>query len=78
MGIRIHKILGYGLTNVIADTDNWDLRNDPRFNPEGYLFEREDIKHLKVFIKDFKKKFGDNKEAAKAFEDAAKEHRARR
>ena len=42
MGIRIHKMLGYGLTDVIADTDNWDLRTDPRFDPKGYMFEGDD------------------------------------
>ena len=41
MGIRIHKMIGYGLTDVIADTGNWDLRNDSRFNPNGYMFAGE-------------------------------------
>jgi len=41
MGIRIHKAIGYGLTDVIADLDNWDLRNDSRFNPNGYMFAGE-------------------------------------
>jgi hypothetical protein len=34
MGIRIHKMLGYGLTNV--QTEGYYL-NDPRFNPEGIM-----------------------------------------
>lgn len=37
MGIRINKVIGYGLTDVIADTDNWNLKNDPRFNQKGYF-----------------------------------------
>jgi hypothetical protein len=41
MGIRIHKILGYALTDVEADTDKWEI-TDPRFNREGYLFDREE------------------------------------
>jgi len=41
MGIRIHKAIGYGLTDVIADEDSWSLKNDPRFNPNGYMFEGE-------------------------------------
>jgi len=50
MGIRIHKAIGYGLTNVIADKENWDLRTDPRFNPEGYLFKEENF-NLEGFSK---------------------------
>lgn len=42
MGIRIHKILGYGLTDVVADEENWDLRNDPRFDPDGWLFSHDE------------------------------------
>lgn len=36
MGIRIHKVLGYGLTDVQYDTDNWEMI-DPRFNKKGYM-----------------------------------------
>jgi len=43
MGIRIHKMLGYALTNVEADTNKWEI-TDPRFNKEGYMFDREENK----------------------------------
>jgi hypothetical protein len=43
MGIRIHKILGYALTDVQADTDKWEI-TDPRFNKDGYLFDPEEVK----------------------------------
>lgn len=36
MGIRIHKVLGYGLTDVQFDEKNWEM-TDPRFNQEGYF-----------------------------------------
>jgi hypothetical protein len=36
MGIRIHKVLGYGLTDVQYDTDNWKMV-DPRFNKKGFM-----------------------------------------
>ncbi len=62
MGIRIHKVLGYGLTDVIADTENWDLRNDSRFDPVSYLFEGEYkfdlagfIQHLEIRISEMVK-----------------------
>lgn len=42
MGIRIHKAIGYGLTDVIADQDSWSLKNDPRFNLNGYPFGDEE------------------------------------
>ena len=35
MGIRISKIIGYGLIDVKYDTENWE-NIDPRFNPDGY------------------------------------------
>ncbi|VAW58919.1 hypothetical protein MNBD_GAMMA08-1552 [hydrothermal vent metagenome] len=46
MGIRIHKVLGYGLTDVQYDEKNWEI-TDPRFNPNGYfgiqdVFDREE------------------------------------
>jgi hypothetical protein len=39
MGIRINKILGYGLVNLkTKEVDNYGTReiDDPRFNPEGW------------------------------------------
>jgi len=42
MGIRIHKVLGYGLTNVIANKDRWDYGDDPRFDKTGFLFNEFD------------------------------------
>jgi len=50
MGIRIHKSIGYGLTDVIADKDNWDLRTDSRFDPDGYMFKDEDTFTLTGFV----------------------------
>jgi len=46
MGIRIHKILGYGLDDVEFDGENWKV-TDSRFAEDGYLNvdweERENI-----------------------------------
>lgn len=46
MGIRIHKSIGYALTDIIYDTDNWTVENDGRFDPEGWMMldcdEKED------------------------------------
>ncbi len=42
MGIRIQKVLGYGLSNVIANKDRWDYGDDPRFNKDSYLFDEFD------------------------------------
>lgn len=45
MGIRIHKVLGYGLTDL--KTDKEGKITDPRINPEGWLLTdweyKEDI-----------------------------------
>jgi len=43
VGIRIHKMLGYALTNVEADTNKWEI-TDPRFNKDGYMFDMEEQK----------------------------------
>lgn len=37
MGIRIHKILGYGLTDVKTDPENGLEITDERFNPRGWF-----------------------------------------
>jgi len=37
MGIRIHKSIGYALTDVIYDEDNWTVENDGRFDPDGWM-----------------------------------------
>jgi len=45
MGIRIHKMVGYGLDDVKYDTDNWKML-DPRFAKGGYFdldcYQKED------------------------------------
>lgn len=35
MGIRLHKVLGYGLIDV--KPDKYNILDDPRFNPNGYF-----------------------------------------
>jgi hypothetical protein len=35
MGVRIHKVLGYGLIDV--KPDKYDILGDSRFNPDGYF-----------------------------------------
>lgn len=55
MGIRIHKAIGYGLTDVVADQDSWSLKNDSRFNPNGYPFgdgEKFDLAGFRDYIEE--------------------------
>jgi len=42
MGIRINKMLGYGLTDVIFNRKSWSLDDDPRFNRDGFLCNEND------------------------------------
>jgi len=42
MGIRIHKVLGYGLTDVAFNRDSWSLEDDPRFYKDSFLFNEND------------------------------------
>jgi len=35
MGVRLHKVLGYGLVDVRPD--KYDILGDSRFNPDGYF-----------------------------------------
>jgi len=61
MGIRIHKFLGYGLTDVKADINNWIIIDD-RFNPDSkvtnwdYLDSEERLDDYKEFLKGKMKK----------------------
>jgi len=63
VGIRIHKVLGYGLTDVQFDEKNWEM-TDPRFNPNGYfgildVFDREETFTDKGFDEYVNKIVGD-------------------
>ncbi len=53
MGTRIHKSIGYALTDIIYDCDNWTVENDGRFDPEGWMMldweEKEDRYTLEGF-----------------------------
>jgi hypothetical protein len=44
MGIRIHKVIGYGLTDIEADTEKWQI-TDPRFNQNGWLCGHDENKY---------------------------------
>lgn len=54
MGIRIKKMLGYGLTDIKYDTENWEFIDD-RINSLGYLCadyeDQEDTWNHKGWIK---------------------------
>lgn len=43
MGIRIHKVLGYGLTDVKYDKKNWEFA-DERINPNSFLLDPYEYK----------------------------------
>lgn len=43
MGIRITKVLGYGLTDVKYDKENWKLV-DERINPDSFLLDAYEYK----------------------------------
>lgn len=66
MGIRIHKSIGYALTDVIYDDDNWTVENDGRFNPNGWMMldyeEREYRFTTTGFRKHIEALLPDNKE----------------
>lgn len=36
MGIRIHKVLGYGLDDLSIKDNSYNLAEDPRIDPEGF------------------------------------------
>jgi hypothetical protein len=42
MGTRIVKVVGYGLTGLSIDPENYMLTNDPRINPSFPAFSYED------------------------------------
>lgn len=56
MGIRVHKMIGYGLTDLKYDEDKL-LLTDERINPEGYLGSNHNPKwedldyHIKPYTK---------------------------
>ena len=52
MGIRIHKVMGYGLTNVVCKKEKIV---DPRFNPQGYLRSDSERQEEKWTFEKFKK-----------------------
>ncbi len=58
MGIRIHKVMGYGLTNVVCREDEII---DPRFNPNGYLRTGWEVREEKWTFEKFKKWLADKK-----------------
>jgi len=37
MGIRVNKIIGYGLTDLHINKDSYNITDDQRFNPDGYF-----------------------------------------
>lgn len=42
MGVRIHKVIGYGLTDVVPSKEKGVYRpDDPRLNPHSILFDQE-------------------------------------
>jgi len=51
MGIRIKKVLGYGLTDLKVDADNRII--DPRINPKSRLFsyEKSEVKETEKYLK---------------------------
>lgn len=42
MGIRIHKVIGYGLTDVQTEGKYNEILTDPRINPKGYFGDCEE------------------------------------
>lgn len=44
MGIRIHKVLGYGLTDIYYD----NIADDPRFNPYGFFISEQNEKDFPI------------------------------
>ncbi len=69
MGIRIHKILGYGLTNVKHTGTSSCQIADPRFNPNGYMGvdyeEREErwtMEGYKIFLQNKYEEMKDSNE----------------
>lgn len=63
MGIRINKVLGYGLTDVETTGKYNEILNDFRFNPKGYFA---------LHAEDQEEKFTDH--GFDAYLDAHKEH----
>lgn len=51
MGIRIHKVIGYGLTDIKCKQNNIV---DPRINPEGFLCADWETKEEKWTLKKFR------------------------
>ena len=58
MGIRVHKVMGYGLTNVVCKKEKIV---DPRFNPQGYLRSDSEQQEEKWTFEKFKKWLIDKK-----------------
>lgn len=61
MGIRIHKVLGYGLTNLQTDKKNGWKITDPRINPNGIMgidYEERDERYgRQAFYKWLREKY---------------------
>lgn len=70
MGIRIHKAIGYGLTDVKADTKKWKII-DERFNPNGYVALDCETQEEKYTIEGFKEYLRDR---IKGFEKDSEEY----
>lgn len=52
MGIRIHKAIGYGLTDVQGDKDTWPIA-DPRINDKSLAFDYEmDLKAYATWLEE--------------------------
>lgn len=56
MGIRIHLMMGYGLTDLECKQDG--RITDPRINPEGWLLASDDDKDDKYTMRKFRNQVG--------------------
>ena len=54
MGIRIHKVIGYGLNDLSLEGYTGDLSLDSRFNPEGYFCLNYEDREKKFSLKEFR------------------------
>ena len=52
MSIRIHTMMGYGLTDLVCGLD--ETITDPRINPEGWLLTPEEDQDTKYSMKNFR------------------------
>lgn len=53
MGIRIHKVIGYGLTDLTIPHAEYDLKLDERFDPNGFFCHEYDDREHHFTMKEF-------------------------